>query len=67
MEPKFKDLEKSGKNADMKAMIMHKYKTGALVTKRSGRKVARRAIFDKLWSHCGAKMKTKLLDAGGWT
>ena len=67
VEPKFKDLEKLGKNAGMKATIIYKYKTEALVTKRSEWKVARRAIFDKFWSHCGAKMKTKLSDAEGWT
>ena len=60
VEPKFKDLEKLGKNAGMKATAIHKYKTEALVTKRSEWKVARRAIFDKFCSHCGAKMKTKL-------
>ncbi len=64
MDPKFEDLEKPGKNAGTKAMIMHKYKAETLVAKRSKWKVSRQAIFDKFWLHYGPNMKTKLSDAG---
>ena len=67
METECKDLEESDKNAGMKAILMHKHKTEALIVKKSEWKVSRSAIFVRFWSHCRAKMKTKLSDVEDWT